>query len=633
MTSDPMLPLRLSLLLTLPLLPCLRAETAAPAAAPEPKDDPAYTWDLTPLYADDAAFEAAKAKLAADLPRLAQYRGRLGESAATLREAMELLTELKDRFYRLAIYAMLASDVDTRDAAALERNQGMDMLGTEFSSASSFVDPELLAVGEAKLRAFIDAEPGLADYRFPILDTLRRAPHTLGGEAEEVLSSVGLIADGPSSVHSILSNADIPWPTIKLSDGTEVRLDQSGFSRARVSSERADRQAVFEAFWPKVKEYERTFGVALFTQVKTDWFNARVRKYPSSLAAALAGNDIPEAVFRTMVAEANANLPTLHRYFKLRGRMLGIADMRYWDLYPPVVKLDKHFTFEEAKGHVLEAVNPLGGEYRSALAGCLNGRTTHVYPRQGKRSGAYQIGDVRDVPPYVLLNFSDDYDGVSTTAHEWGHGMHSYMANRSQPAPLAEYSTFIAEIASTCNEALLVEHMVATATSDDERLYYLGSALEELRAAFFHQAMFSEFELRIHEEVEKGNALSGETFTRIYAELLRRYHGDAQGVVRIDDAVTVGWAMVPHFYRDFYVYQYATSIAAAQAFAERIQSGAPGAVDTYLGLLKAGGSAHPYELVKRAGVDLATPEPYRALVRHMDAIMDRMEAILDKRGK
>jgi oligoendopeptidase F len=623
----------LSLLLALPLLTCLHAESSVPVAANDPKDAPAYTWDLAPLYRDGAAFDAAKAKFLAELPKLAQYRGRLGESAATLREAMEQLTSLKDQYYRLGIYAMLASDEDTRNAAALERNQGMDMAGAEFSSASSFVDPELLAVGETKLRAFLDAEPGLAAYRFPILDTLRRAPHTLGAEAEEVLSSVGMIADGPSSVHSILSNADIPWPTIKLSDGTEVRLDQTGFSRARTNSNRADRQAVFEAFWPKVKEYERTFGVALFSQVKTDWFGARVRKYPSSLAAALAGNDIPESVYRTMVGEANANLPTLHRYFRLRGRMLGISDLRYWDLYPPIVKLDKTFTFEEAKRHVLAAVGPLGPEYRAALAGCLDGRSTHVYPRQGKRSGAYQIGDVRDVPPYVLLNYNDDYESVSATAHEWGHGMHSYLANRTQPAPLAEYSSFVAEIASTLNEALLVEHMVATATSDDERLYYLGSALEELRATFFHQSMFAEFELRIHEEVEKGNALSGEAFTRIYAELLRRYHGEAQGVVKIDDSVTVGWAMVPHFYRDFYVFQYATSIAASQAFVERIQSGQPGAVDTYLDMLKAGGSAHPYELVKRAGVDLATPEPYRALVKHMNDLMDRIETILARRGK
>jgi oligoendopeptidase F len=624
---------RLPLLLALALMPCLDAEPVTPAAAAPDKNAPAYIWDLTPLYKDEAAFKAAKDRLAADLPKLAQYRGRLGESAATLRQALELHTGLEAEYSRLATYAMLASDVDTRNAAALERSQEMDMLASELSNASSYIDPELLAVGEAKVRAFLDSEPGLAVYRFPILDTLRNAPHTLGTEAEAVLASAGMITDTPSSFYGILANADLPWPTIKLSDGTEVRLDQAGYTHYRTVGNRVDRQAVFAAFWGKMKEYERTFGVALFSQVKTDWFRARVRKYPNSLASALAADNIPESVYRTLLAETNANLPTLHRYFKLRGRMLGISDLRYWDIYPPMVGLEKTFTYEQAKQLAISAVRPLGADYAAEFANNLNGRCTHVYPQQGKRSGAYQIGDVRDVHPYVLLNHNDDYESVSTIAHEWGHGMHSVLANRAQPAPLAGYSTFIAEIASTLNEALLVDRMIQNAANDDERLYYLGSALEQLRGAFFRQAMFAEFELRIHEQVEQGDALSGEAFTRIYADILRRYHGDAEGVLKIDDLVTVEWAFIPHFYRGFYVYQYATSIAAAQAFATRILAGEPGAVDTYLGMLKAGGSDYPYELVKKAGVDLATPEPYRALVKRMNGIMDQIEDILARRGK
>jgi oligoendopeptidase F len=367
--------------------------------------------------------------------------------------------------------------------------------------------------------------------------------------------------------------------------------------------------------------------------VKTDWFNARVRRHPSSLASALSGNNVPEAVYRTLLAETNANLPTLHRYFRLRGRMLGVADLRYWDIYPPMVKLDKKFTYAEAKRATLAAAQPLGAAYVTDLAACLDGRYTHVYPQPGKRSGAYMSGSVHDAHPYVLLNHNDDYESLSTLAHEWGHGMHSVLANRTQPAPVAQYSIFTAEIASTCNEALLLDQMLKIAKDDDERLFYLGSALEQLRGTFFRQAMFAEFELRIHEEVEKGNALSGDAFTQIYADILRRYHGDAAGVLKIDDLVTVEWAYIPHFYRNFYVYQYATSIAASQAFAERILAGEPGAVDTYLGLLKAGGSDYPYELVKKAGVDLATPEPYRALVKRMNAIMDQIESILDKRAK
>ncbi len=617
------------LLFSLAVTPCLDAAPAAPAAAP----DPAHVWDLTLLYKDQAAFDAAKAKLTADLPKLKDFQGRLGKDAATLRQAMELLTDLQGQYFRLGSYAAQASDENLRDAAAMERSQEIDMLASELSNAASFVNPELLAVGEQTITRFLAHEPGLAVYRFPIMDTLRNAPHTLGAEAESVLSSSSAITDTPSSLYGVLANADLPWPTIKLADGTEARLDQAGYTRWRSAANRADRQAVFEAFWGKMKEYERTFGVALFSQVKTDWFNARVRKYPSSLAAALSGNNVPESVYRTLLAQTNANLPTLHRYFKLRGRMLGVSDLRYWDIYPPMVQLEKKFPYELSKQLTLAAVQPLGADYIAGITESMEGRYTHVYPRPGKRSGAYSSGSVHDAHPYVLLNHNDDYESLSTLAHEWGHGMHSVLANRAQPAPLANYSIFTAEIASTCNEALLLDHMLKIAKDDDERLFYLGSALEGLRGTFFRQAMFAEFELRIHEEVEKGNALSGDALTKIYGEILRRYHGDAEGVLKIDELVTVEWAYIPHFYRNFYVFQYATSIAASQAFAAKILAHEPGAVDTYLGLLKAGGSDYPYELVKKAGVDLATPAPYQALVQRMNTIMDQIEAILAKRGK
>jgi len=609
------------------LLPAaLAAAAPAPAAA-----DPAATWDLTPLYADDAACRAAKDRILADLPKVKAYQGHLGDSAATLRAAFDLMYGLRKDLDRIGVYCGLKRDVNTRDSAALELTQEVDLAGTEFGRAVSWVNPELLAVGEAKIRGFLDADPGLAPYRFPIMEILRFAPHTLGTEAEGVLSAAGLITDNPTSFYSILSNADVPWPTIKLSDGTEARLDQAGYTKWRAAPNRADRQAVFEAFWKEFRAYERTFGVSLYSQVKTDWFAASVRKYPSSLAAALAGDDIPEAVYRTLIAETHAGLPTLHRYFKLRGRLLGITGLHYWDIYPPIVKLQKDFPLATAKQLVLAAEKPLGPDYVGAMTACLDGRFTEYYPRPGKVSGAYMNGSAYDVHPFVLMNYVDDYESVSTIAHEWGHGMHSLLANHAQAYPDSQYSTFIAEIASTLNENLLLDHMLEVAGSDEEKLYYLGTALENLRATFFRQAMFAEFELAIHEQVEKGGSLSGEQLSKIYGDLLRLYHGDAQGVLKIDDLVTIEWAYIPHFYRDFYVYQYATSIAASQAFAERIKRGEPGAVDTYLAMLKAGGSDHPYDLVKRAGVDLATPVPYRALVARMNSIMDQIEAILARR--
>lgn len=606
---------------------------ALPAAEPARAADPANVWDLTLLYKDAAAWQAAKGRVAAEIPKIKDYQGKLGESAATLREALDFIYGLRKEFGRLSTYASLSRDENTRDAAALERTQELGLLGTEFARATSYFNPELLAVGEDKVRGFIAADPGLAQYRFPVEEILRARPHTLGAEAEGVLSAASLITRSPSSIYGILTNADMPWPTIKLSDGTEAHLDEAGYSKWRAVPNRADRQAVFEAFWAKFHEFERTFGAALFAQVKSDWFRATTRKYPSSLAAALDDDDVPEAVYRTLLAETNANLPTLYRYFRLRGRMLGITDLRYWDIYPPIVKLDKTFPFATGKSLVIAAEQPLGPDYVAQFTASLNARYTHVYPQPGKQSGAYMNPGAYDVHPYVLMNYNDDYESVSTMAHEWGHGLHSLLTDRSQPYPTSDYSIFVAEIASTLNEALLLDHMLKVADNDEERLYYLGSALENLRATFFRQAMFAEFELAIHEQVEKGGSLSGPQLSKIYGDLLRRYHGQDQGVMKIDDMVTREWAYIPHFYRDFYVYQYATSIAASQLFAERILKGEPGAVDTYLGMLKAGGSDHPYDLVKRAGVDLATPAPYQALAARMNGIMDQIEAILAKQKK
>lgn len=595
--------------------------------------NPAYVWDLGLIYKDDAAYLQAKDHLAKSIPAIASYKGRLGESPAVLLQAVDTIYSAYKENIRLSSFASQRLDENLGDSAAMERSQEIDLLGTDFSQALSYFNPELIALGQEKVKAFIAAEPGLTPYTFPLMEILRAAPHTLGAEAEQVLSATGLISDTPSALYGILSSADIVWPTIKLSDGTEARLSQAGYTKYRGLNNREDREAVFTSFWGKFKEYERTFGVSLFSSVKGDWFRASTRKYPSCLDSSLSSGNVPESVYRTLITETNANLPTLHRYLKLRGRMLGVKELRYWDIYPPIVKLEKEFPYEEAKSLIIESTKPLGAEYTSTITESLNGPYTHVYPQKGKRSGAYMNGSVYDVHPFVLTNYNNDYESVSTLAHEWGHGGHSSLTNKHQPFATSDYSIFVAEIASTLNEALLLDHMLKIAKTDDERLYYLGSALEGLRGTFFRQAMFAEFELAIHEEVEKGGALSGQKLTKIYGDILRRHHGDAEGVMKIDDLVTIEWAYIPHFYRSFYVYQYSTSIAASQAFAEKIIKGEAGAVDTYLTLLKAGGSDHPYELVKKAGVDLATPAPYRALVARMNSIMDQIEAILNKEGK
>jgi oligoendopeptidase F len=420
----------------------------------------------------------------------------------------------------------------------------------------------------------------------------------------------------------------MPWPTVKLADGTEAVLDQTGYGKHRAAQNRADRKIVFDAFWGKWREFERTMGVALYSQLKTAAVQRKLRKYPDSISASLDRDRLPLAVYDTLVAQANANLPTLHRYFRLRARMLGVQAMRYYDIYPPLVKSDLKFPYARGRQMMLESARPLGPEYVAALAKGLESRWMDLYPRPRKQSGAHMNGSAYDVHPYVLMNYHDDYESVSTLVHEWGHAMHSHLSNRAQPFVTSQYATFVAEIAAILNEALLLEHVLKTAKSDDERLLFLGEALEGLRGTFFRQVMFAEFERAIHARVDAGQTLTGAEFTKIYGELLRRYHGEA---VKIDDLYCVEWAYIPHFYYSFYVFQYATSIAAASQLADGILKGEAGAVERTLRLLSAGGSDYPYELVKAAGVDLASPAPYQALVARMNRIMDEIEAILARR--
>ena len=463
---------------------------------------------------------------------------------------------------------------------------------------------------------------------------LRGGSHTLSKEGETLVANFSQATGAASAVYSTLSNADMPWPKVKLSDGTEVTIDQSSYTKYRAVDNRADRKLVFDAFWGKWKEFERTYGVTFYEQLKKDAALAKVRRFPDSLTQALFANNLPRAVYDTLVDQASANLPTLHRYFKLRAKMLGLkstGDMQYFDIYPPLLKSDLKYPIDQSVQLMLASVKPLGDDYVKAMEAGTKARWMDVYPRDKKRSGAYMNGSVYDVHPYLLLNHNDDYESLSTLAHEWGHAMHSVLSAKAQPFITADYPTFTAEIASTTNEVLLLDHMLKVSKTDDERMLYLGSALENLRGTFFRQAMFAEFERTVHAKVDQGDSLTGEALTQIYGEILKRYHGDKESVVKIDNLYAIEWAYIPHFYNKFYVFQYATSISAGNMFATEILKGTPGARDRYLAILKAGGSRYPYELVKEAGVDLASPAPYQAIVARMNAIMDQIEAIQAKK--
>ena len=591
-----------------------------------------YKWNLTDLYPSDAAWRAAKDKLAADAQKLRQYHGQLGKSAATLADALDLQASLAKELGRLYTYASLLADQDTRDSAHEAMRQEMNQLAAAVSAESSFIEPELLKIGQATITALVGSEPRLKVYSFYLSDVFRRAAHTLSDAEEKLLADAGPLAGNPSSLYNILSNADFPFPTVTLSTGKNVKLDQAAFGELRALPNRADRQKVMSAFFTALGSFSRTFGTSLSGEVLKVQFFAKARKYPSDLAAQLDGPNIPTSVYTRLVDGVNKNLPTFHRYLKLRKRMMELDQLHYYDLYAPLVaSVDLKYTPGEAQKLVLAAVAPLGDDYQATVGRAFDSRWIDLFPNEGKASGAYSDGGAYDVHPYMLLNYNGQYADVSTLAHELGHTMQSYLSNKTQPFPLANYPIFVAEVASTFNEALLIDYMLGQIKNDDTRLSLLGNYLENIKGTVFRQTQFAEFEWRMHERAEKGEPVTGDGLAKLYLDITKKYYGHDQGVTVVDDYVAHEWSYIPHFYRDFYVFQYATSFTASSALAEKVKAGDPDAKKRYLAFLSAGGSKYPVDLLKDAGVDMTTDEPLDLTIRKMNRIMDEMEGLLAKR--
>jgi oligoendopeptidase F len=586
----------------------------------------AAAWDLTDLYPSDAAWETERQSILAALPRLKAQKGTLGRSPASMRAALVEQSDLSKRATRLFVYASLKADEDRRVAPNQERKQQALDVFTALGEATAWTNPEIVSIGAKKVNAFIAADPVLKKrFAFGLRDALRLAPHILSPADEALLAAAGTPLAGPNDIHDQLTSSDMPRPTVKLSDGTEIRLDDQGYTIARQALNRADRKLVFDKFWASYKAFENSLGAALGSQIKGALFQAKARHYDSALQASLDGGNTPEAVYRTLIAETNRGLPVLQRYFELRRRMLGLPDLGYWDIYPPLVKSDRTYSLGDMRQLTIDAVKPMGADYQRQFADVTSKRWMDPLPRPGKASGAYMNGSAYDVHPYLLLNLSNKYDGLTTYAHEWGHAMHTLLANAAQPYDLAGYPTFTAEVASTNHELLLANMMVERAQSKQEKLFYLGQLMENYRGTFFRQAMLAEFQLAINDLGTKGEGLSGEKFTSIYLDILKRYHGPK---VQIEPVYGAEWAYIPHFYFGFYVWQYATSITAANFFAQKLLHGTPADRDRYLSVLRAGGSDYGYNLLKMGGLDMATPEPYRLIVDSLAKVLDQAEALL-----
>lgn len=610
--------------------PLTQAATPAPAAAAASTTgnaaNPPAVWNLTTLYADDAAWDASRQKVLARLPELKALQGTLGTSAASLLHAMQTISDVQRELNRLDVYASLKADADTQVTANQALRQQSAAAQAQVAQATAFEAPEIAAIGQAKVDAYIAAEPRLAPHAYGLHTMLRLAAHTLSASEEALMAGAADPLSQPQQIYELLANADLPWPTITVR-GKKVLLDQETYVKLRYDRDPAVRDQVFKTFWPVYKAFQRTIGAIYVAHLRGVVFDARAHKFDNALQSRLSQDNTPDTVYRTLVAEANAGLPTLQRYLKLRGRLLGLKTQKYSDIYAELVKAPRAYTLGEAEALTLKGVAPLGDDYVKALNQHFQGAWMDAVPRKGKRSGAYMNPGAYDVHPFVLLSFNDNYESVSTVAHEWGHAMHSVLANAAQPYETANYGIFVAEIPSTTNEMLLADYVAGNAKTKDEKVYAITRQLESLRTTFFRQAMFAEFELKTHEAIEKDQPLTGEDLSKLYLDLLRRYHGDAQGVMKIEELYGTEWEYIPHFYTDYYVYQYATSISAAAFFAEGIEKGDNDLRTHYLDMLKSGGSNDPYLVVKKAGLDMGSPAPYRALVARMSRLIDELDAL------
>ena len=594
------------------------------------QDTARYEWDLTDIYADVSDWQSAMDQVSLRITEFQNLKGSLGVNAQSFLRVMSEYSDLNKEAARVYVYTSLQRDADQREPEAQARFGLARQMYTDLTAGLSWINPELLKIGEDKVNRFFEEESDLADYEFLVRDILRQSPHTLDEATEAILAQAGLILSSPSQIYQNYANADIPWPEVTLSEGETVLLNQSGYGLWRASANREDRKLVFDTFWQTWQQYADGMGATLASEVQSNVFSARVRNHEGVLANNLFDDGLPPEIYTQLVAQVNEALPTFHRYLQLRGTMLGIEDLRYYDIYPPLVNVNTGvFDLKRSQDITFEALRPFGDEYLSLLDLGLQQNWMHSHPQPGKRSGAYMNGSVYDVHPYVLLNHNEDYESMSTFAHEWGHAVHSLLANANNPYETAGYSTFIAEMASTINEILLQEYMIANAKTREEQLFYLGGALEQIRGTFFRQTMFAEFELAIHQAAERGEPLTGPRLTEIYGELLKRYHGHDIGILTIDDLYTVEWAFIPHFYRDFYVFQYATSISGAAWFAEQFLAGDENVRDAFIRVLSAGGSDYPHNiLLNEAGLDMTLPESYDPILRRMDSLMDRIEALL-----
>ena len=581
-------------------------------------------WAIHDLFATDDDWRAALAAAKEYIPRVQAFRGRLGESAQTLLAYLRLDDEISLAFDALVHYAQRRSDEDTRVAAYQEMVSQVTRLAVELQSAAAFQTPELLSIADDTLAGFYQAETDLELYLLNIDRVRRRKEHVLSDKEEALLAAAGEMAAAPDDVFSMLNDADLKFPDAVDKDGNRHPVTHGTYIPLMQSYDRVLRKSAFDSLYSVYGQFRNTAASILSAQMKQLLFFANARKYPSTLAAALDGTEVDPAIYHNLIDAVHRSFAPMYRYVALRRRALGVDHLHMYDLYVPVVEgVEMKFTFEEAKEIALKALAPLGEDYLNLLREGFNNGWIDVYENEGQRSGAYSAG--ARVHPYVLLNFKGTLDDVFTLVHEMGHAIHSYLSNKHQPTAYQDYVIFVAEVASTCNEALLMEYLLSVTTDKKQRAYLINHFLEQFRGTLYRQTMFAEFELRVNEMTQRGEGTTAEALCALYKELNVQYFGPD---MIVDDEIALEWARIPHFYYDYYVYQYATGYAAAIALSRRILREGEPAVRDYIGFLSGGCSADPVTLLRGAGVDMASPAPVEDATKLFDELIGEMEALL-----
>lgn len=582
-----------------------------------------FKWRLEDVYPSDKAFEDALSEAGTYPEKIEAFRGKIAANAEELLAYLRLDDEITEKMRDLLHYANRKSDEDTRVSLYSGYCERTEALLTAINSAAAFAVPEILTISDEKMEQFMREQPGLKLYELSLSRILKRREHILSPAEERIIAMTGEMSNTPSTVFSILDNADMKFPDAVDSEGKAHQITHGSYIPLMQSEDRELRRSAFTNLYDTYKSYENTYTAILSGHLKTLAFNANARRYENTLEAALDSTEVPQSVYHSLIEAVHANMDKMYRYVKLRKKLLGVDELHYYDLYAPMVSsVDMKITYEQAKKLTLEAVKPLGEEYVKIMSEGFESGWVDVYENEGKCSGAYSAG--ASVHPYVLLNHTDDLQSAFTVAHEMGHAMHSYFSNKHQPTAYSDYEIFVAEVASTFNESLLMQHLLKTTDNKREEAYLINYFLEQFRTTLYRQTMFAEFELKINEAQARGEAITSDFLCDLYGDLNLLYFGEE---IVPDPEIKYEWARIPHFYYNYYVYQYATGFSAAIALSQRVLNGGEKEALDYLGFLRGGSSATPVDLLKGAGVDMTDPGVVNDALKLFGELIDRMEKL------